>query len=295
MEGWIKLHRKLLGCPIADHPEYFAVFVHLLLRAQYADSTCVIGRQVIKLSSGQLVFGRIKFSSDTGVSENKVRAALDVMKSLNMITIKSMTKFSIISIVNWRDYQDQSPADNHEIASSSPAVNQQVASSSPAPSHIQESKELKESKEIEDLKDITPQAAKPSAQKKSELDYSCWPAMPSNQILSDWQDMRKRIKANVSQTVIYSFGKELHAAVIAGFTVDECLTECVARNWRGLKFEWIKNSRGSHGQPSSPKPSSPIERFMQQNYPDKNDSGPLGSDDGVVWEQVDEPIRGIGG
>jgi len=147
MSGWLKLHRSLQDSSISAHPEYLAVWVHLMLRAQYSASECVIGRQVVKLSIGQLVFGRIKFSSEIGVSENKVRAALDVLKSLNMITIKSMSKFSIISITNWQKYQE----DNQQITTEQPAPHQHFTSTSPAPSHIQESKEGKESKELKIL------------------------------------------------------------------------------------------------------------------------------------------------
>lgn len=155
MSGWIKIYRGLQDSAIASHPEYLAVWVHLLLRAQYSASECVIGRQIVRLTVGQLVFGRIKFSSEIGVSENKVRAALDVMKSLNMITIKSMAKFSIISITNWQKYQE----DNQQITDKPPADSQHFTSTSPAPSHIQEGKEREESKEIKKLKTITPQAA----------------------------------------------------------------------------------------------------------------------------------------
>lgn len=127
MSGWIKLHRSINDSAVASHPEYLAVWVHLLLRAQHKPCECIIGRQVVNLLCGQFVFGRIKFSAEIGVSENKVRAALDVMKSLNMITIKSMAKFSIISIVKWKEYQAESPANNHETASTSPAPSQQAA------------------------------------------------------------------------------------------------------------------------------------------------------------------------
>ena len=81
-------------------------------------------------------------------------------------------------------------------------------------------------------------------QKKSRLDYSSWPAMPDEQIFADWLDMRKRKRAAVSQTVVDQFGKELTRAVAAGYTVSQCLAECVTRNWQGFKFEWIQNSIG---------------------------------------------------
>lgn len=234
MSGWIKLHRSLQDSAIASHPEYLAVWVHLMLRAQHSASEFVVGRQVVKLSAGQLVFGRIKFSSEIGVSENKVRAALDVMKSLNMITIKSMAKFSIISITKWQDYQTESPSDNQEAASKSPALNQQAAT-------------YKNDKNEDNLKDITP-AALPATPKKIELDYSQWPAMPTDQTMTDWLAMRKRLKAPVSQTVINRFAGELRKAQTFGYTVDQCLAECVTRGWRGFEVQWMQNSKQPAGQ-----------------------------------------------
>ena len=136
-----------------------------MLRAQYSASDFVIGRQLVKLNSGQLVFGRIKFSAETGVSENKVRAALDVLKSLNMITIKSMAKFSIISITNWQKYQE----DNQQITDKPPALNQQVTSNAPASSHIQEGKEREEGKESKELNTIVPKNKFSDEDKKCAL------------------------------------------------------------------------------------------------------------------------------
>lgn len=77
---------------------------------------------------------------------------------------------------------------------------------------------------------------------KSQLDYSCWPQLPSEQTLKDWEDMRKRLKANVSQTVVNRFASELKKAVSIGYTVDFCLQECVTRNWRGFECQWLLNS-----------------------------------------------------
>jgi len=101
---------------------------------------------------------------------------------------------------------------------------------------------------IEDQKIITPQAAPPATPEKSKLDYSCWPAMPTDQTLTDWLAMRKRLKANVSQTVINRFASELRKAATFGYTVDQCLAECVTRNWRGFEAQWILNSQQPQGK-----------------------------------------------
>lgn len=99
------------------------------------------------------------------------------------------------------------------------------------------------------LKDITP-SAPTAAPKKSlaiKLDYSQWPSMPSEQTMTDWLAMRKRLKANVSQTVINRFSSELRKAVASGYSVDQCLAECVTRNWRGFDAQWLLNSKQISG------------------------------------------------
>jgi hypothetical protein len=79
---------------------------------------------------------------------------------------------------------------------------------------------------------------------KTKLDYSCWPEMPSAQVLADWKATRKVKRAPVTQTVIDDFGKEFHRAVLAGITVDQCLTACVVHGWQGFKLEWLQNKSG---------------------------------------------------
>lgn len=82
------------------------------------------------------------------------------------------------------------------------------------------------------------------------FDYSSWPSLPTDQTMTDWVAMRKRLKANVSQTVINRFASELRKAATYGYSVDQCLSECVTRNWRGFEVQWMLNSQqGNNGQP----------------------------------------------
>jgi len=76
-----------------------------------------------------------------------------------------------------------------------------------------------------------------------KLDFTSWPSLPNDQTLTDWLAMRKRLKANVTQTVINRLGKKLHAACSAGYTVDDCISECVMRNWKGFDVEWMKKDK----------------------------------------------------
>lgn len=133
MSGWVKLHRSLGSSAVADKPDYLSVWIHLLMSASHKPREIVVGRQIVKLETGQLVFGRKAFSAKIGVSEAVIRSALDVLKGLEQITIKSTTKYSIISITKWHEYQSEEPANRQQSTSNQPATN-----------HKQEGKEFKE-------------------------------------------------------------------------------------------------------------------------------------------------------
>jgi hypothetical protein len=121
MSSWVKVSRKLLTSAIASKPEYLAVWVHLLLSASYKEGEILVGRQVVRLKPGDLVFGRHKFSEKTGISESIVRGALKALVDLQQITIKTHNKFSVISITNWLRYQVEQPADRQQMTNRSPA------------------------------------------------------------------------------------------------------------------------------------------------------------------------------
>jgi hypothetical protein len=121
MSSWVKVSRKLLTSAIASKPEYLAVWMHLILSASYKPGEVLVGHQVVKLEAGQLVFGRIKFAQQIGVSEHTLRMALKSLEALKQITIKSHSKFSVISITNWAKYQTDSPANHQQTTSNQPA------------------------------------------------------------------------------------------------------------------------------------------------------------------------------
>jgi hypothetical protein len=104
-----------------------------------------------------------------------------------------------------------------------------------------------------EVKDRAAGAAPEKKSGKSKLDYSVWPEQPSPQVLTDWLAMRKRQKADVSQTVINQFGKELVAAAAFGHSVDDCLSRCVARGWRGFEAAWLRNGDSRAGPGSGGK------------------------------------------
>lgn len=88
-----------------------------------------------------------------------------------------------------------------------------------------------------------PRANNDKNQSSQKLDFSSWPGMPSEQLMSEWKQLRKRLKAGVTQTVINRTGKELHIAVKAGFTVDQCFEQWVYKGWRGFEASWMMSQK----------------------------------------------------
>lgn len=80
----------------------------------------------------------------------------------------------------------------------------------------------------------------PATKNKVVVDTSCWPEQPNPKVLADWLAHRKAKRAPVSETVIEGVGRELAKAKSMGWGVDDCLTECMTRNWQGFKADWLK-------------------------------------------------------
>ena len=99
--GWIKIHRKLIDWGWYDDPYTKAVFLDLLLRAVWEHSEY----RGIKLDPGDVIVGRQAMAKRLGISEQNVRTALNHLKSTNEITSKSTNRFTVVTIVKWRDYQ----------------------------------------------------------------------------------------------------------------------------------------------------------------------------------------------
>ena len=122
MDGWIKLHRKMLETSFANKPFVGWLFVNLLLLACHKTHKIIWNKEELKIERGQILTGRKQLSEQTGISEQSIRTALTSLKSTNTITIKKYSKFSIISIKNYSLYQTStSKSTNNQ-----PATNQQV-------------------------------------------------------------------------------------------------------------------------------------------------------------------------
>jgi len=111
--GWIKLHRKVLENPIYKRSNYFALWIHLLLKANHKQEKFMWNGGVIVVKEGQMVTGRKTLSSETGIPESTIEDILKYLETQHQIQQQKTTKYRLITIVNWKEYQENdSKSDN---------------------------------------------------------------------------------------------------------------------------------------------------------------------------------------
>lgn len=106
MQGWIKLHRKILHHWVADEPECLAVWVRLLIEANHTTSKRLFNGRMTTIERGQLLFGLQRFNQKSGVSIAKLRRYLRLFETEGMIDRQKDNKYSLITITCYEDFQD---------------------------------------------------------------------------------------------------------------------------------------------------------------------------------------------
>ena len=120
--GWIKLYRSFASWGWYKKANMVHLFIHLLLTANHKDGEW----EGITILRGQVATGRKSLSEKTGISEQKIRTCLTKLQQSNEITLKSTSKYSIITLCNYGLYQDTQNETNQQLTSNQPATNQQL-------------------------------------------------------------------------------------------------------------------------------------------------------------------------
>jgi len=105
MQGWIKVHRKMLHSDIFQNEKLLKVFMYCLLKATHKERKQLIGLQTVELEPGQFVFGRKKASEELNMNESTVYKYMKFLESQKTITMNSNNKFTIVTVGKWHDYQ----------------------------------------------------------------------------------------------------------------------------------------------------------------------------------------------
>ena len=102
MDGWIKLHRKMIKWEWFTDVNTCHLFMYCILRANHTDEKW----RGIEIKRGQFITSLDKLSSATGLSVRQIRTALNKLAMTNELTSKATNKNRLISVVNYESYQE---------------------------------------------------------------------------------------------------------------------------------------------------------------------------------------------
>ena len=125
-QGWIKLHRGFTKFEWYQDANTVRVFLHLLITANHKKAKW----QGNTIDRGQLITSRGHLSRDLGMTVQVVRTSLAKLEKTENITIKTTSKFTLLSICNYDTYQSEGSENNQrvnqQLTIKQPAVNQQL-------------------------------------------------------------------------------------------------------------------------------------------------------------------------
>ena len=122
--GYVFLHRKLIDSRVFQSEGLLKVFIWCLLKANHKEAWVPIktgrGTTEVHLKPGQFIFGRKTAAKELKMNPNTVYKRIQKLQQLLIISVKSNTHYSIITIMNWDTYQTpKNKSNNH------PTTNQQ--------------------------------------------------------------------------------------------------------------------------------------------------------------------------
>ena len=124
MNGWIKLHKKLLNNPIFLNPKILQLFLYCILYAHYKENRFFWNGKEQIITRGSFITGRKKIAEDTKLAETTIHRSLKVLSDLGMILQHTNNKFTLIEVVNYCTYQVSDLESGQQLNSGFTNVNQ---------------------------------------------------------------------------------------------------------------------------------------------------------------------------
>lgn len=115
MEGWIKLHRKLIKSEVFENEKLLKVFVWCMIKATRYSKEIVVGANKINLLPGQFVTGRRKAAMELGMKDSTANNYLKRLEAMQMIRLNCNNRFTVVTIENYSFYQDDSKKDDRKL------------------------------------------------------------------------------------------------------------------------------------------------------------------------------------
>lgn len=108
-KGFIKLDRSIFEHWIFQDAEKFKAFVDLIQLARWKDEKLLIGNDLVTIPRGSYYTSELKLAARWGWGRDKTRNFLSLLEKEGMIKKKGTTKGTMLTIENYRVYQDEHP------------------------------------------------------------------------------------------------------------------------------------------------------------------------------------------
>ncbi|MBO2760481.1 DnaD domain-containing protein [Staphylococcus aureus] len=117
MTGWISIDRSIQNHWLFKEKRTFSKFeawIYLLMEANHSEEKVPIGNQIVTVERGQRLTSILTLSDLFNWSRFKVKTFLDLLESDGMLEVKTTSKYTLITIVNYDFYQSEQGRNQHQ-------------------------------------------------------------------------------------------------------------------------------------------------------------------------------------
>ncbi|CUD32503.1 DnaD domain-containing protein [Staphylococcus aureus] len=117
MTGWISIDRSIQNHWLFKEKRTFSKFeawIYLLMEANHSKAKVPIGNQIVTVERGQRLTSISTLSDLFNWSRFKVKTFLDLLESDGMLEVKTTSKYTLITIVNYDFYQSEQGRNQHQ-------------------------------------------------------------------------------------------------------------------------------------------------------------------------------------
>ncbi|HGK4954878.1 TPA: DnaD domain protein [Staphylococcus aureus] len=117
MIGWISIDRSIQNHWLFKEKRTFSKFeawIYLLMEANHSKAKVPIGNQIVTVERGQRLTSILTLSDLFNWSRFKVKTFLDLLESDGMLEVKTTSKYTLITIVNYDFYQSEQGRNQHQ-------------------------------------------------------------------------------------------------------------------------------------------------------------------------------------
>lgn len=120
--------------PVWQDPDLFRLWMYCLMKASHKERKVLVDKQEVQLEPGQFVTGRFSLHQEfnQGIPPRKqtkdttLWSWLKKLENMGNLDIKSFNKYSVISILQWAEYQETLTTESQQIDSKVTTESQQI-------------------------------------------------------------------------------------------------------------------------------------------------------------------------